>query len=280
MLTRIDRIQLVVPATAPAAAAFFRVLEAELDRHDSVVALGARRVVLRLGASEVELLEPDGAGRVADFLARTGGGLFAAGAATHELDRFAAHLRAGGVSFAEEGRQLFIGDVAPGLNVVVSAEPPHAPVGLVRHLYEVTYLVPDAATAADRIAVVLGLDPRNFVPISSVEFGYSGVLTLFQSDQLDRIEVITPTDAGKTMGRFFGRRGPSLYMCYAEADDLEPLRDRLCDHAPNDWTGPPAGAALDNLFVHPRALAGLLLGVSRTTFAWTWSGKPERVLAR
>ena len=280
MLTRIDRIQLVVPAAAPAAAAFFRVLGAELERRDAVVALGARRVVLRLGSSEIELLEPAGDGPAASFLARTGGGLFAAGAATHEIGRVAAHLRAGGVSFAEEGRQLFISDAAPGLNVVISAEPLHAPVGLVRHLYEVTYVVADHARAAGRIAKVLGLEARNFVPIASAEFGYSGVLTLFQADQLDRIEVITPTDAGKTMGRFFGRRGASLYMCYAEADDLGPLRERLSEHAPNDWTGPPAGAPLDNLFVHPRALAGLLIGVSRTTFAWTWSGKPERVLAR
>lgn len=92
--------------------------------------------------------------------------------------------------------------------------------------------------------------------------------------------MITPTDAGQTMGRFFGRRGPSLYMCDAEAHDLEPLRERLLDHAPDERTGPPSGVPPDNLFVHPRALAGLLLGVSRTTCAWTWSGKPERVLAR
>lgn len=280
MLTRIDRVQVVVPAAAPAAAAFFRVLEAELDRRDSVVALRARRVVLRLGASEVELLEPDGDGPAASFLARTGGGLFAAGVATHDLGRVAAHLRAGGVSFAEEGRQVFVNDVAAGLNVVVSAEPPHAPVGLVRHLYEVTYLAADFAGASAHIARVLGLATQDFVPITSAEFGYTGVLTLFHADQLDRIEVITPTDGGKTMGRFFNRRGASLYMCYAEADDLEPLRARLIEHAPNDWTGPSAGAPLDNLFIHPRALAGLLLGVSRATFAWTWSGKPERVLSK
>ena len=89
---------------------------------------------------------------------------------------------------------------------------------------------------------------------------------------------ITPFDTTKTMGRFFTRRGPSLYMCFAEADDLPALRARLRDHAPADWTGPPDGP-LDTLFIHPKALGGVMMGVSRTTFGWTWSGRPERVVA-
>ena len=30
-----------------------------------------------------------------------------------------------------------------------------------------------------------------------------------------------------------------------------------------------------NLFIHPTALHGMLMGVSRKNLAWTWSGRPE-----
>ena len=95
--------------------------------------------------------------------------------------------------------------------------------------------------------------------------------------RLDRIECITPTDATKTMGRFKARRGPCLYMCFMEAPDLRPIIARLEEHARGDWSAAPGGAATDTLFIHPNALAGLLLGVSRTSVAWSWSGHPERV---
>ena len=36
-------------------------------------------------------------------------------------------------------------------------------------------------------------------------------------------------------------------------------------------------AKRDGLWVHPGALCGLLLGVSRTTVGWEWSGQPARV---
>ena len=75
MLTRVDRIQVVVAERRSAATAFARLLDAELVREDRVRVLGAQRTVLRLGASEVELLAPDGSGIVADYLAQTKGGL-------------------------------------------------------------------------------------------------------------------------------------------------------------------------------------------------------------
>lgn len=77
------------------------------------------------------------------------------------------------------------------------------------------------------------------------------------------------------MGRFFTKFGPSLYMCYGETDDLPRLRTRLEAAAPGDWTGGPDND--DGLFVHPKALGGVMLGVSRTRYAWTWSGHPEWV---
>ena len=144
-------------------------------------------------------------------------------------------------------------------------------------LYEVTHLTPDAAGAAARIAALFGLDAGHFVPIRSENYGYDGSLTLFDPDRLDRIETIHPYDAEKTMGRFFAKGGPCLYMCYCEADDVGAVRERLLEHAPRAWTGTREGQNPDGLFIHPRALGGAMLGVSRTTHAWTWSGSPARV---
>jgi hypothetical protein len=281
MLTRVDRVQIVATDRRAAAAAFQRLLDAEVLREDRVQGLAARRTVLRLGRSAVELLEPDGAGVASDFLAQTKGGLFAAGFATPEVPALRAHLQTLGVPIGEEGDQLFLTADAlrlPGMRAVISSDREYPPAGLLRHLYEVTLLVHDFAAVVRQAAATFGLEPSHFVPIRSEEYGYEGTLTLFRPEHLDRVEVITAYDAAKTMGRFFAKRGPSLYMCFAEADDLRPLRARLLEQAPNDWTGPRDGA-LDSLFIHPRALAGMMLGVSRTTFAWTWSGRPDRVVS-
>jgi len=280
MLRRVDRVQAVVADRHAAAAAYRRLLNAEVVREDRVQLLGARRTVLRLGRSEVELLEPDGSGVAAEFLSRTKGGLFASGFATADIAQLRAHLRQRGVSVAEEGGQLFLSPQQlglPGLQAVISTDYELAAAGLVRHLYEVTLLVEDFSSVVRESAATFALDPAHFVPIRSEEYGYEGVLTLFHPDRLDRIEVITPHDPAKTMGRFFAKRGPAFYMCYCEADDLTAIRSRLREHAPGAWTGPDDGAPPDNIFIHPAALGGIMLGVSRTTFAWTWSGHPERV---
>jgi hypothetical protein len=160
--------------------------------------------------------------------------------------------------------------------VVVSPEEVRSPVGLMRNLYEATHLTEDAQRSTGDIARVFGLDASAFVPIRSEQYGYDGTLTLFNAERLDRVETIHPFDETKTMGRFFKRFGPSLYMCYGETDDLTVLRERVKSMAPQDWTGSDEND--DGLFIHPRALGGVMLGVSRTSHAWTWSGYPERRL--
>jgi hypothetical protein len=200
-----------------------------------------------VGSSEVEVLEPHGVGRVADFLGRSGPGLFAAGFATPEPEVLAAHLRGLGRCVDQEGDQLFLSAAGlglPGLHAVVTREEERKPAGLLRGVYEVTSLASDASDFAVRAA---------------------------------RIEVVSPFDDAKTMGRYFRRKGPRYYMAYAEADDTSAVRERLREFAPRHWTGPQDDVMPDNLFVHPAALAGVMLGVSRKSFAWSWSGHPERV---
>lgn len=272
----IDRIQLSVRDRAATAEAWERLLDAAIVRKDRVAALGALRTVLAVGTSEVELLEEDGAGHVQE----AGLGLFAAGFASEDLSALQDHLRSHGVDMASEGDQLFIAADAldsQGLRVVLSPAAERRRQGLLSRLYEVTNLVPNPKSWCQRFARLFALDPRAFVQIRSENFGYDGSLTLFEAGELDRIEIVNPYDQDKTMGRFFAKRGPCMYMCYGESDRADEIRDRARAHAPTHWTGPDGQKPVDNLFLHPLALGGVMLGISRASYAWTWSGSPERV---
>jgi len=282
MLTRIDRVQITAADAITLADRFVRLLDAEIAHADDVPALRARRTVLRLGDGEVEILEPTGPGQVADHLESGRGGPFAVGFATPSIHRLRRQLAERGIVPTNVGHERHFIDAGrlgiPGLNVVISPDEERPRVGLFTRFYEATHLTDNARASATRLAQTFALDAREFVPIESTQYGYRGFLTLFRGTELDRVETINPYDAAKTMGRFFGRFGPSLYMCYAETDRLSDLRARLKSLAPKDWTGSDNND--DGLFIHPKALGGLMVGVSRTTYAWTWSGHPERVRPR
>jgi hypothetical protein len=243
-----------------------------------VGALGARRSRYRLGDGWVEFLAPDGAGPVADALtARGGPHLFAAGAASRDLDELVLRFVERGVKVAVEGGQAFLDADATGghgLRLVVSPAEDLPAVGAVDFLYEVTNLVGNAGAVAAQYADALALHPTAFVPIDSSHYGYEGSLTLFNAQKLHRFEVITPHDPTKTMGRYFGKFGASLYMCFAESSDMPAVAERCRD------AGAPITEVEDHtLFLHPAALGGVMLGLSKPTYAWTWSGHPERAKA-
>lgn len=280
MITRIDRMVLVAPDPRRAVGAWQRLFDAEVVREDRVPSQGARRTVLRVGESELELLEPAGIGAAAQYVSRYRTAVFAVGLAVPDLGAAQARLDARAVHHVRDGAQLWLSGEwigIPALRVVLTQDERRTPAGLLSRIYEATHLSQRHRRVAQTLAAVFELDPERFVPIHSKEYGYDGTLALFQPERLDRIEAVTPTRRDLTMGRFFARQGPCLYMCYAEARDTAAVRERLREHAPKAWTGPAGGAAPDNLFVHPQALHGALLGVSRETFAWTWSGRPERV---
>ncbi len=284
VFTRVDRVQLAVPDRRAAAAGWVRLLGAEHLRDDRVAPLGALRSTYRLGTGFVEIVEPDGAGRVGKAVAARGAHLYAAGLATDDLGAFVARLRSRGIEPAVDGAQTFL-DVAEtgghGLRLVVSAGRPGPPVGEIDFFYEVTNLVEDAAAVTARYAERFGLAAAAFVPISSPHYGYSGTLTLFDGDRLDRLEVITPDRPGTTMRRFFDRFGESLYMAFAESGRLAAIAERVAEAGAKATlvpAAPQAGAAgPDTIFLHPPALGGMMLGLSRRTHAWIWSGHPERV---
>ena len=272
VLTRIDRVVLAVPERASVAGMWAELLGAEVDTEDKVGALGALRTRLRLGTGRVDLLEPDGAGPVQDSVARRGGHLYAAGAATIDGRAALVALQQRGVDhIVDECADVWL-DAGHGLRMVVALDVGLPRVGRVDEVYEVTNLVDDADAAAASYADLFGLQASVFEPIASTEYGYAGALTLFDPDRLHRIEVIHPHDGAKTMGRYYGKHGESLYMCFAETGELAAITESLRER------GAPHTAVGDHTtFIHPQALGGAMVGLSRRTYAWTWSGHPERV---
>jgi len=92
MLKRVDRVQIAVADLNRAEKIATAVLGAETLRRDQVAPLCARRATMQAGTSLLELVEPDGAGPVKEFVDRWGSGLFAAGFSVDDLDAAAHHL--------------------------------------------------------------------------------------------------------------------------------------------------------------------------------------------
>ncbi len=274
MLQRVDRMQLAVRDREEASRTFAAVLGARKDREDHLRVYNAHRTTVQAGQSEFELLEPAGEGPVAGHLERWGEGIFAAGFSTADLPTLAAHLNSAGVQFTEEGGQLFIApDQTRGMRAVISADRAVETPALITHLYEVTNIVADHQDAAQYYARIFGLDSSRFCPIKSERWGYVGTLTLYNPPaQLDRIEITQTTEQSLAMGRFYARRGESLYMCFAETRNIRPIAEGLKARgarymADEDFVG--------SMFIHPSALCGMLMGISRANEAWKWSGHPE-----
>ncbi len=278
MLEHVDRMQLAVRDRHAAAQNLASIFDAQPVRDDEVRHLNAKRRVVHAGASEFELLEPAGDGPVADYVAQWGEGLFAAGFSTNDVQALAQRLSAKGVAYTEEDGQLFIApDQTPGLRMVISQEVARPMVGLMRYLYEATNLINDHEAAADFYADRFGLEKSRFCPIKSHDYGYKGQLTMFNPpERLDRIELSEITDPNMPMGRFMTRRGgETLYMCYIECESVAPIAQRLDSMRLRYTRGGENTHNPDNMFIHPTALHGVLMGCSRTNAAWVWSGHPE-----
>jgi len=284
LIERVDRMQLAVNDRAAAEETFARLFGAERARLDESAYLNAWRTVLSIGESELELCEARGPGIVRDFVERWGEGLLCAGYAAARLDALAAHLDAIGAPYLREGAQLYLpGTTTAGFPMVISPMIERPRVGPVSFFYEATNtLDSDWHAVADLYTRLFQLDPTKFSPISSARFGYEGTLTLFDPPaRLDRIELSqTFRDRPSAMRRFVEKRGgDSLYMCYLETNDYDALQRRLLE---GGATLIPRGASIaterDGCWVHPKSLHGLLLGISRRTLAWEWSGRPDLVV--
>jgi hypothetical protein len=211
--------------------------------------------------------------------------LFAAGASSPDPGKVAERAREAGAAHQfENGRHMITVEIegAP-IRFIISDEGTRAKAGDLDFLYEATVLAADQAGAVNRISAVFGLDKAHSTTITSETFGYTGVLTLFRPGQLHRFEVITPTDMSKTMGRYYARERGSFYMAFAESAQVLKI-ERVAKAANAGITvDRPAGRAetgmADQLWLHPQTLGGMMLGISRPSMAWRWSGHPERVEA-
>jgi len=278
MLKRVDRIQIAVADSKAAERVVAEVFGAELVRRDKAAPPGARRTTMQAGTSLVEILEPDGAGAVQDFVSKWGSGLFGAGFSVDDPATAAHHLANCGVGFEQSAGQLYLDSAATfGMRTVISQHHERAPVGAITWAYEVTNVVGDWQAASARYARIFGLDAAKFIPIESKQYGYTGTLTLFDPPaRLDRIEIAQITDANLAMGRFHKRRGDSLYMFSVETDDVGPVEKRLQARGARFAAQRRADGGLAGLFIHPSAFLGVLVGVGLTDSAWLWSGDPER----
>lgn len=278
MLKRVDRIQIAVTDRISAERAAAEIFGAELIRRDSAAPIRARRTTMQAGTTLLELLEPDGSGPVQDFVSKWRSGLFGVGFSVDDSEAAARHLQKTGVRFEQSNGQLYLDPAATfGMRTVISTRHERAPVGAIKWAYEVTNVVADWKAASDRYAHIFALDGSKFSPITSKDFGYTGTLTLFDPpERLDRIEIAQITDAKLAMGRFHQRRGDSLYMFFVETDDVGAIENRLKARGARFAAHRRDEAGLAELFIHPSAFLGVLIGVSRTDHAWTWSGDPER----
>ncbi len=286
MLLEIDRVQLAVPDPLPVIEKWQSLLGAEMAGTDSIPCLGAKRTSLRLGTGVVEILQPDGTGLVDDAVSARGAHLFAAGASCTDLSEVQRSLESRSGNIATDGRQLFVtgSEIGiEGLGMVISQHEERESIGDIDFFYEATLLATDAEKETAAFSGIFSLDPDHFVPISSPHFGYTGILTLFQRDRLHRFEIITPSDPGNTMGRFFSKFGPSLYMAYAETSRLLDIERRVRERGEAITVDRPEGRSEDTtpegMWLHPPSLGGMMLGLSRPTKAWQWSGHPEWVEA-
>lgn len=237
--------------------------------------------LLLCGSDFIGLAAPTGDGAVAEHLDGLGEGLFAAIFTTGDVDAIAARAKERSVGFVEEGGVLNLDPASTfGLRMLVAPYEDHGSAGIISFIYEVTHLVKDWKSASGFLTDLFGLEGAKFSPIKSDQYGYEGVLTLFDPpDRLDRIEVVYPHDTAKAMGRFFVKRGEGPYMFFMETNDMPGLRKRLkaagARFAPEEEPEQP-----NSLFVHPSSTHGVLIGVSPRNLAWVWSGRPELARAQ
>ncbi|AJY49988.1 VOC family protein [Halomonas sp. KO116] len=282
MLKSVDRILVVVNNLDEAQTNYSNILGASPVRDYRSDFLNADIRLMALGTSWVELVKPYGDGPAMKRLHRSGEGLLFGGVAVANLDLFAEQLKQNSIDYSKaDGRIYISGEQLYGLPLTVSesSEPASGQENaLTAFLYELTVVLKTKWTkVADGYSDYFGLNANRRVGISFPRFGYEGSLLMFDDEHLDRIELSEAHDPAYPMGRFSSKHGDGLYMCYVETSDLADIISRLERHGARYVRRTDTPVERDGLWLHPSVLNGVLIGVSRKTLAWQWSGKPDRV---
>src|SRR6266481_4842604 len=188
MLKRVDRILIAVADRTSAERTVAEIFGAELVRRDTAPPIRAKRSTMQAGTSLIELLEPDGAGPVQDFVAKWESGLFGVGFSVDDTDAAAHQLEKSDVRFEQVNGQLYLDPGATfGMRTVISTRHERAPVGAIKCVYEVTNVVGNWRSASNRYARIFGLDASKFSPIESKDVGYSWTVTRsYRPERLER----------------------------------------------------------------------------------------------
>ncbi|MGE4533870.1 VOC family protein [Halomonas sp.] len=282
MLEKVDRILVVVNDLDAAQKNYSNILGASpvCDYRSNFLSSDVR--VMELGKSWVELVKPDGDGPAMRRLQRSGEGLLFGGVSVTDIGLFSDHLERKGINHSKADGRIYIGgEQLYGLPLTVSesdAQSLGQKNALTAFLYELTVVLKTKWTkVADDYSDYLGLDAGRRVGITFPRFGYEGTLLMFDDEHLDRIELSEAHDPTYPMGRFSSKHGDGLYMCYVETNDISDIIARLERHGSRYVRRTDTPIERDGLWIHPSVLNGVLMGVSRKTLAWQWSGKPHWV---
>jgi catechol 2,3-dioxygenase-like lactoylglutathione lyase family enzyme len=260
MLERTDRLALAVKEAEPAIETFRAIFDTRVEGDGVDSLLGARRVTLRWGRDQLELLEPTGPGPVAEFVEKGRRGAFAGGFALAEPAKLAARLQGEGIRVHDQGAERFVvfpGDLG-GTGVILSKHVERERVGLGDRIWQITYAVEDLEDSIADYTRLFGLENLFTNRYVHDGFGYDGAITWFDARDgapLDSLEYLEPKDRDKAVGRFVRRGGNGIYMASIETDDIPEIRRRVTSSGPG-WDGRDFGG-----FIHPMRLHGLLLGL-------------------
>ena len=260
MLERTDRIALAVFDADAAALSYAEIFDTEIVGDSTDTLAGARRVTLQWGRDQVELFQPAGDGPVAEFLETGRRGLWSGGFSSADPAALADRLERSGVVVHDQGEDRYV--VLPqdldGTGVTLTRRVEHPRVGLCDKIWQITYAVTHLHTAVDRYSALFGVEDAFTNFYHSDRFGYDGAITWFEArdgGRLDSLEYLEPTEDDAAVARFVNRNGNGIYMCSIEVDDLEQIRRRVTSTGPG-WDGEGIVG-----FIHPRRLAGLLVGL-------------------
>ena len=145
-------------------------------------------------------------------------------------------------------------------------------------LRQIALAARDLASTVDTLCEVLGIEVA-FNDPGVAAFGLeNGVMPIGETF----LEVVSPTRADTTAGRWMERRGgDSGYMVIFQVDELASARERLAKLGVRVvWEGKQKGAA--TLHLHPRDVGGAIVSLDTMDEpgAWEWAGPKWRECVR